>query len=66
MMANKKIYKVKVFNLEVRSSNISDFLEMERILTKAAAFERNLGHLKDCETYNDIAANILKEIGAQI
>lgn len=65
-MANKKIYKVKVFNLEVRSSNISDFLDLERILTKAASFERNLGHLKNCEDYQKIADNIIKEIGAQI
>ena len=65
-MANKKVYKVKVFNLEVRSSNISDFQDLERILTKAASFERNLGHLKNCQEYNEIAENIIKEIGAQI
>ena len=65
-MANKKIYKVKVFNLEVRSSNISDFLDLERILSKASSFERNLGHLKNCEDYQKIADNILKEIGEQI
>ena len=65
-MANKKVYKVKVFNLEVRSSNISDFLDLERILSKAASFERNMGHLKNCEDYQKIADNILKEIGEQI
>ena len=65
-MANKKIYKVKVFNLEVRSSSISDFQDLERILSKAASFERNLGHLKNCEDYQKISENIIKEIGEQI
>ena len=65
-MANKKIYKVKVFNMEVRSSDISDFQELTRLLSKAASFERNLGHLKNCEDYQKIADNIIKEIGAQI
>lgn len=65
-MANKKVYKVKVFNLEVRSSNISDFQDLERILSKAASFERNLGHLKNCEDYQKISENIIKEIGEQI
>ena len=65
-MANKKIYKVKVFNLEVRSSDISDFQELTRLLSKAASFERNLGHLKNCEDYQKISDYIIKEIGEQI
>lgn len=65
-MANKKIYKVKVFNLEVKSSNISDFQDLTRLLSKAACFERNLGHLKDCEDYQKISDYIIEQIGAQI
>lgn len=65
-MANKKMYKVKFFNLEVRSSDISDFQELTRLLSKAASFERNLGHLKNCEDYQKISENIIKEIGEQI
>lgn len=62
----KKIYKFKLYNLEVRSENIDDFLDLEQILNKAAIYERKLGHLKDCETYQKIADSIIPELGAQI
>lgn len=62
----KKIYKFKLFNLEVRSENIDDFLDLEQILNKASIYERSLGHLKNCEEYQKIADAIIPELGAQI
>lgn len=64
-MAKKK-YKIMFKNLEISSTNIEDFIDFENLLHKAAIYERGLGHLKNCQEYNDIADNILKEIGEQI
>lgn len=64
-MAKKK-YKITIKNLEVCSSNIEDFQELLRIISKAASFERNLGHLKDHEQYKKMADDIIREIGEQI
>lgn len=62
----KKIYKFKLFNLEVRSENIDDFMDLEQILNKVSIYERKLGHLKESEKYQKIADNIIPELGAQI
>lgn len=62
----KKIYKFMFNNLEVRSSDINDFLDLEQLLNKAAIYERKLGHLKECEKLQQIADSIIPELGAQI
>ena len=62
----KKIYKFKFNNLEVRSENIEDFLELEQLFNKVSIYERNLGHLKECEKFQQLADSILPELGAQI
>lgn len=62
----KKMYKFKLFNLEVRSENIDDFMDLEQILNKASIYERKLGHLKNSEEYQKIADAIIPELGAQI
>lgn len=62
----KKKYKIMLGNLEVTSSDINDFKEILNLLSIAAAYERNLGHLKECETYIKKGDKIFKEIGEQI
>lgn len=64
-MAKKK-YKIMFNNLEISSSNIDDFLDFENLLHKAAIYERGLGHLKNCQEYEQKADSIISEIGAQI
>ena len=64
-MAKKK-YKVMFGGLEVSSTDIYDFRDFENLLHKAAIYERGLGHLKNCQEYEQMADNILKEIGEQI
>ena len=62
----KKIYKFMFNNLEIRSSDINDFMDLEQLLNKASIYERKLGHLKESEKYQKIADSILPELGAQI
>ena len=62
----KKIYKFKFNNLEVRSENIDDFLDLEQLFNKVSLYERNLGHLKECEKFQKLADSIIPELGAQI
>lgn len=64
-MAKKK-YKVMFKGLEVSSSNIDDFLEFQKLLHKAAQFERQAGHLKNHSDYEMMAASIITVIGEQI
>lgn len=64
-MAKKK-YKIMFGGLEISSTNIDDFLDFENLLHKAAIYERGLGHLKNCEEYEQKADSIISEIGAQI
>lgn len=64
-MAKKK-FKIMFNNLEISSSNIDDFVDFEKLLLKAAHYERGLGHLKECEKFQDLADSIITEIGAQI
>lgn len=64
-MAKKK-YKIMFCGLEISSTNIDDFLDFENLLHKAAIYERGLGHLKNCEEYEQKADSIISEIGAQI
>lgn len=64
-MAKKK-YKIMFGGLEISSTNIEDFIDFENLLHKAAIYERNLGHLKNCQEYEDKATSIISEIGEQI
>ena len=64
-MAKKK-YKIMFGGLEISSTNIDDFLDFENLLHKAAIYERNLGHLKNCQEYEQKADSIIREIGEQI
>ena len=62
----KKIYKFQYNGLEVRSSNIDDFMDLEQLFNKVSIYERKLGHLQECEKFQKLADSIIPELGAQI
>lgn len=62
----KKIYKFQYNGLEIRSSNIEDFLDLEQLFNKVSIYERHIGHLKECEKFQKLADSIIPEIGGQI
>ena len=64
-MARTKKYKINIFNLEVTSSCMDDFVELQNMLYKCAEYERLKKHLKNCETYEKMADDILCQLGGQ-
>ena len=62
----KKMYKFQYNGLEIRSSDLDAFMDLEQLFNKVSIYERNLGHLKECEKYQKLADSIIPELGAQI
>ena len=64
-MAKKK-YKIHIFDMEVTASDPDYFIELQNMLYKCAEYERTKKHLKICEMYENMANDIIVQIGSQI
>lgn len=64
-MAKKK-YKVRLFDMEVSSTDINELIHLQSMLDMCAKYERILKHLSLCEIYEEAAQKIGDQIGAQL
>ena len=64
-MAKKK-FKFDYKGLEITSSDIGDFNELIRLFSYAAAWERHLQHIKECNEFENFADEVIKKIEVQI
>lgn len=62
----KKKYKFEYKGLEITSSDISNFNELIRLFSYAAAWERHLTHIKECNEFENLADEVIKKIEDQI
>lgn len=65
-MPRAKKFKVKIEGIEISAEKIQDFKFIMDAFSKCAAWERSLGHLKECENYQHINDSIIENIGEQI
>ena len=64
-MAKKK-YRIKVFDMEVTSTDINELIHLQSMLDMCAKYERILKHLSLCEIYEEAAKKIGDQIGEQV
>lgn len=64
-MAKKK-YKFEYKGLEISSSDIMDFQELIKLFSYAAAWERHVQHIKECNEFEILADEMIKKIEEQI
>ena len=64
-MARAKKLKINIGGLTITADNILQVYELSNVYTKAAMFERDLGHLANHEMLLGMAINIKEQVGEQ-
>lgn len=64
-MAKKK-FKFDYKGLEITSSDISSFTELIKLFSYAAAWQRHLQHIKECNEFEILEDEVIKKIEEQI
>lgn len=62
----KKKFKFEYKGLDITSSDISNFYELLRLFSYAAAWERHLQHIKECNEFEILEDEVIKKIEEQI
>lgn len=62
----KRKFKFEYKGLEITSSDISSFTELIKLFSYAAAWERHLQHIKECNEFEILEDEVIRKIEEQI